>query len=203
MCVTEIFSIIKDIALAGAACVTAYVAFTGLEKWQKELSGKANFDVARELAKSIYALRDEISYCRSPFTASHEFPEDYRGEFGTHTAEQEGQAWAHVYAKRWEPVGKAIQAFDTATLEAEALWGKDIKEKALVLRKCVRSLQVDIESFINNKYSGGENFRDRNFAKEVEYGIWDVKADENKLTQEINAAIEDLESVIRPHLSRN
>lgn len=203
MCMTEIFSIIKDITLAGAACVTAYVALTGLGKWQKELSGKANFDVARELAKSIYALRDEISYCRSPFTAAHEFPEGYKGALGNHTAEQEGQAWAHVYAKRWEPVGKAIQAFDTATLEAEALWGKDIKDKALALRKCVRSLQVDIESFINNKYSGGENFRDRDFAKEVEYGIWDIKAEENKLTQKINSAIEDLESVIRPHLSRS
>lgn len=203
MCVTEIFSIIKDIALAGAACVTAYVAFTGLGKWQKELNGKANFDVARELAKSIYALRDEISYCRSPFTASYEFPEDYRGGLGMHTAEQEGQAWAHVYAKRWEPVGKAIQAFDTATLEAEALWGKEIKEKALALRKCVRSLQVDIESFISNKYSGGESFRDRDFAKKVEYGIWDVKANENEFTQEINAAINDLESLIRPHLSRS
>jgi hypothetical protein len=203
MCVTEIFSIIKDIALAGAACVTAYVAYTGLGKWQQELSGKANFDVARDLAKSIYALRDEISYCRSPFTAGHEFPEGYRGGFGNHTDEEEGQAWAHVYSKRWEPVGKAIQALDTATLEAEALWGKEIKEKAAALRKSTRSLQVDIEAFIHNKYSGGENFKDREFAKQVEYAIWDVKADENKLTQEINTAIEDLESAIRPHLSRS
>lgn len=203
MCVTEIFSIIKDISLAGAACVTAYVAFTGLGKWQKELSGKANFDVARELAKSIYALRDQISYCRSPFTASHEFPEGYRSGHGTHTAEEEGQAWAHIYAKRWEPVGKAIQAFDTATLEAEALWGKDIKEKALALRECVRSLQVNIEFFISNKYSGGKDFCDKDFKREVTYGIWDVKAKENKLTQEITTAIKGLESLIRPHLSRS
>lgn len=203
MCVTEIFSFIKDIALAGAACATAYVALTGLGKWQKELSGKANFDVARELAKSIYALRNEISYSRSPFTASHEFPEDYKGALGNHTAEEQGQAWAHVYAKRWEPVGKAIQAFDTATLEAEALWGKDVKEKAIALRKCVRSLQVYIESFISNKYSGGEDFSDKEFAKEVKNGIWDVKADENKFTQEINSAIENLESFIRPHLNRS
>ncbi len=203
MSCTETFSIIKDIALAGAACVTAYVAYTGLGKWQKELNGKANFDVARELAKAVYALRDEISYCRSPFTAGHEFPEGYRGGLGKHTPEEHGQAWAHVYSKRWEPVGKAMQSFDTATLEAEALWGKEIKEKAKELRMCVRSLQVDIESFISNKYSGGEDFKDRDFKKAVEYGIWDVKAEENELTQRINKAIEDIESVIRPHLSRS
>jgi hypothetical protein len=203
MCEPEIFAIVKDIALSGAACVTAYVAYTGLGKWQKELNGKANFDVARALAKSIYALRDEISYCRSPFTAANEFPEGYKGALGKPSPEEEGQAWAHVYSKRWEPVGKAVQEFDAATLEAEALWGREIKGKALALRKCVRSLQVDIEAFINNKYSGGESFKDRDFAKIVEHGIWDIKADENELTQRISTAIEELESVIRPHLSRS
>jgi hypothetical protein len=40
MSAVEVFSIIKDIALSGAACATAYVAFTGLEKWQKKLKVK-------------------------------------------------------------------------------------------------------------------------------------------------------------------
>ncbi len=203
MCAVEVFSMIKDIALAGAACVTAYVAFTGLEKWQKELRGKANFDVARELAKSVYLLRDQISYCRSPFTAASEFPQNYRGGLGKQSAEEEGQAWAHVYAKRWEPVGTAVQAFDAATLEAEALWGKEIKEKALELRRCVWALQVDIEAFIRNKYSGGEDFRDREFGKKIKEGIWDMKSEENELTRRINNAIEEIETEIRPHLSRS
>lgn len=199
----EIISIIKDITLAVAACVTSYVAYTGLGRWQQELTGKATFDVARDLAKALYALRDEINYCRSPFTAAHEFPEGYRSSFDKHSAEEEGQAWVHVYIKRWEPVGKAVQAFDAATLEAEALWGKEIKEKAIELRQCVRHLQVNIKAFIDNKYSGGEIFKqDRDFRIDVENGIWDIHAEENKFTQRINMAIDDIESVIRPHLSR-
>ena len=199
---TEIFAIIKDIALAGAACITAYAALTGLGRWQKELSGKASFDVARELAKSIYLLRNMIGYCRSPFIAASEFPENYMGS-GKHSFEEEGQAWAYVYSKRWEPVGKAVQEFDAAALEAEALWGKEIKEKTLDLKKCVRSLQVDIEAFIHNKYSGGEDFKDKQFAKQVEQGIQDIKSKDNEFTQEINKAIEAIESVIRPKLSRS
>lgn len=200
---TELLSNLKDLALAGAACVTSYVAITGLGKWQKELNGKANFDTARDMAKSVYALRDEIRYCRSPFTSTHEFPEGYSGALGDYSPEEEGQAWTHVYTKRWEPVGKAVQALDVATLEAEALWGADIKEKVMALKKCVRSLNADIQSFISDKYSGGENFRDREYAKDVKDGIWENKPDENKLTQEINAAIKDIETVIRPHLSRS
>ena len=203
MCATEVFSIIKDIALAGAACVTAYVALTGLEKWQKELRGRANFDVARELAKSIYLLRDKISYCRSPFIIAAEFPENYSEALGRHTNEEEGQAWAHVYSKRWKPVSIALQAFEASTLEAEALWGNTIKERALELRACVRSLQGYIEAFIQNKYSGGEHFKNREFCKKVEESVWDIKSESNELTQRINKAIEKIEAEIRPHLSRS
>jgi hypothetical protein len=200
----EVFSIFKDISLAGAACTTAYVAFTGLEKWQKELRGKASFEVARELIKSVYKLRDEIKYCRSPFTLASEFPEEYYKESrGERSAENEGQGWAHVYANRWLPVGEALQVFDTAVLEAEALWGTSIKDESLVLRKCVRTMQVDIEAFIQNKYSGGESFKDLKFAKDVEEGVWDINSDENELSIGITKAIEDIEAEIRPHLSRS
>ena len=130
-----------------------------------------------------------------------EFPEGYDA-LGAQSSEKEGQAWAHVYAKRWEPVGKAVRAFDTATFEAEALWGNDVKQKATDLRKCVRSLQVGIEAFIRNQYSGGENFQDRKFAEKIESVIWDFKAEENEFTQRIDKAIEEIELVIRPHLSR-
>ena len=199
---TDIIPILKDLALAGAACVTSYVAITGLGRWQQELNGKANFDTARDLAKSVYGLRDEIKYCRSPFISAHEFPEGYSGASGNNTREEEGQAWTHVYSKRWKPVRKAVRALDVATLEAEALWGKDIKEKVTALKACVRSLNVDIDSFISDKYSGGESFKDRDYAKDVREGIWENKPENNKLTQDINTAIKDIESVIRPHLSR-
>ncbi len=64
---------IKNIALAvGAgitavsAAVTAIIAYKGLDKWQKEIKGKASFDIARSLAKTTFKLRDELVFCRSP-----------------------------------------------------------------------------------------------------------------------------------------
>lgn len=203
MCITDVFSIIKDIFLSGAAAITAYVAYNGLEKWQTELRGKANFEVARELIKSIYVLRDKISYCRSPFVMAHEYPEGYN-MLVKHTNEEKGDASAYLYSNRWKPVGDAVQSFDGAVLEAEALWGASVKGKATILRQCARSLQVDMETFIDNEYRGGEIFKaDQDLGKKVKEGIWEMKSEDNELTKRINAAIEELEKEIRPHLSRD
>lgn len=203
MTAVDCFSIVKDIILASAAGITAYVAFTGLGKWQKELRGKANFEVARTLIKTVYKLRDELGYARSPFVSAHEFPEGYGGALGKHTAEEEGQAWAYVYSKRWEPVGNAIQEFDTALLEAEALWGNSIKEKALKLREAARELQVSMEAVISDKYHGGEDFKDREFGKKMRANVSATQSANDDLSNKIFASITELESEIRPHLSRS
>lgn len=205
MSIPEIITTLKDIALGAAAITTAIVAYKGLEKWQAELKGKANFDVARSLIKSIYRLRDEIVYCRSPFIPGSEFPEDYRGGLGNHTADEEGQAYAHIFSKRWEPVSEAIQGFDAAVLEAEALWGNQIKQSALILRQHVRELQVATESLINDKYSGGADFKaDREFGVSTREKVFaSPSATDNTLSNNINSAIEQLENEIQPHLSRS
>jgi hypothetical protein len=203
MTAPEIFSIIKDVVLASAAVITAVVAYTGIEKWKKELRGKADFDVARELAKSMYYLRNEIQYCRSPFYSMPEFPEGYQGSVGSHTPEEEGQAWAHLFANRWERVGDAIEDFETATLEAEALWGGGIRDKTDNLRKLVAELRSSIEAVISDKYSGGENFKDRQFSKQMRANVAATSSEENSLSKHFETAISDLESALRPHLSRS
>ena len=200
-CIT--ISVIKDIVLSGAAITTAYVAYTGIEKWKAELTGKANFEVARALIRSIYKLRDEIGYCRSPFTFAYEFPEGAQGGLANLSPEQKGEAWAHVYGNRWEPVGNALQAFDSETLEAEALWGSEIKEKAQVLRRLARELQTSMEAFIRNEYSNNEDFKDREFGKKVRANVSAGDSKDDELSVKIRDAIEELEKVIRPHLARS
>ncbi|MEH6444026.1 MAG: hypothetical protein V7784_09010, partial [Oceanospirillaceae bacterium] len=81
------------------------------------------------LAKTTFKLRDELVFCRSPFIPASEFPDDY--DPTNKSPEKEGDAYAHIYAKRWKPVTEAIQEFDTCALEAEALWGSGIKEKTV------------------------------------------------------------------------
>lgn len=204
MPVNEVVSIIKDLCLAGAAVTTATIAWRGVESWRSELKGKADFEVARGFIRATYQLRDAIEVCRSPWIPVSEFPEGYRSSYGKRDAKEEGQAMAFVYGNRWDKVSTCIQEFDTATLEAEALWGSEIEEKAKNLRRCVSELRSAIESVIRDAYSGGEDFNsDREFSKEVRQIVNSTKPDENPLTLKINAAISDIESKVRPHLSRS
>ena len=200
---SELITCIKDIVVALAALVTGIVAIYGITSWRRELKGKANFEVARILIKAVYKLRDELGYCRSSFISAYEFPKEYEGTLGKHSAEEEGQAWAHVYSKRWEPVGNSIQDFEAALLEAEALWGNDIKEKASKLLGACRELRVAIEAVIDDKYSGGENFKDKEFGIKMRARVSATKSDNDDLSKKITEAISDLESEIRPHLSRS
>lgn len=202
MSTAELSGIITDLVLSLAAGITAYVACKGIGAWQRELGGRATFEVARMLMKATYLLRDEVGYCRSPFISSGEFPTEYNEKaIDERTSEDEGKAYTHVYSQRWETVGRALREFDIALLEAEALWGEDIKTKGKELRQCVRHLQVDIDCFVRNKYSGGEEFQDRDYAKAVRSGVSSSNSTDNELTTRIERAVTAIEDEIRPRLS--
>lgn len=199
----EAASIIKDFFLAFAALVTAYVAYTGINKWQKELGGKATFETGRSLLKSTYKLREALNACRSPFYAAEEFPGSYQGALGKHTAAEETEAWQHVYSKRWEPLAAAIREFDACVLEAEALWGKHIQETAENIRLPIRKLYAAIKSDISNYQSGGQNFKgNREFAKAIKEQISNTDPENNPLTREVDKAIKEMEEAVKPHFSR-
>ncbi|NRP10099.1 hypothetical protein XMD509_001208 [Marinobacterium sp. xm-d-509] len=202
MICAEWITIVKDIVVALAAGITAIVAYKGINKWQSELHGKAEFEVARDLMRATYKLRDELAYCRSPFVSSNEFPENYNSSESVSNKEN-ADAWAHVYSKRWNPVGDAIRQFDMAVLEAEALWGADIKNKAMELRQCAHTLHIDIDAFIADKLHGGQDFENKDFAEKVRSSLNDIKlGDENPLTKRILAAISQIEIELKNHLKR-
>lgn len=193
----EIITATKDIILIFAAIVTAHVAIKGIQSWSRELKGKADFEVARDLIRSTYKLRDELSYCRSPWIPLNEFPENY--DPTKRTATGEAEAYSFIYTNRWKPVASALQEFETQSLEAEALWGANFKPKTDELRQCARNLQVSIESLISNKANDGESFRsDPDFKKTVEYEVMEIQKKENPLTLKIYGAIKNIENEIRP-----
>ena len=200
----EYITAFKDIFLSLAAITTSIVAVVGLKNWSRELRGKADFEVARALIRAVYKLRDEIRYARSPWTFPSEFPEGYSLIPSNKTDQNEAEAWSYVFTNRWKNVAEAVQEFEVQVLEAEALWGSEIKTKANALRNCATSLRVAMEAMVDDKASGGENFKsDKNFAKSIKAEVWAMKEDENELSRKICDAVSAIEAEVRPHLKRS
>ncbi len=198
----EIISVTKDIILIFAAIIAAHVAIEGLKSWSRELKGKADFEVARSLIRTVYKLRDELRYCRSPWVQLGEFPENY--DPNNKTSDSEAKAYSYIYSNRWKPVAVALQEFETQSLEGEALWGSQFKPKTDELRQCARNLQVAFEAKIRNEANGGENFKsDPDFGKTIEADIWATHDESNPLTLKISNAIQEIESEVRPHFKRS
>lgn len=200
------FGALKDLALAAAAVVTAWVAVQGLQKWREELRGKTDFEVARALARATYKVRDELAACRTPLIRSSEFPDDYKwpppGHPQNHAAE--ANAYAHVYNNRWKPVVAALREFDAQRLEAEALWGPEIRKDAEALHKCATTVFVSIESIIDNERAGGAHFEhDKNFARMTRSQAHaSPAATDNPLSNDIAAAVSAIEGKLSRHLKR-
>ncbi len=195
----------KDIVLSLAGVATAIVAIKGLSTWNRELRGKASFDVARSLAKSAYKVRDKLQQSRSPLLSAHEFPAEYHEGGLKKTPEQKANGYAHVYSNRWLPVGEAMQEFDASTLEAEALWGSPVRNATSQLCKAVREVNVAIDAFISNAGAGGEDFStDREFGKKMRSTVSALPSDAtNELNIKLAAAVQAIDNLLRPHLRRS
>lgn len=204
--VADLISGAKDLAIAGAAVTTAIVAYRGLQKWREELRGKADFEVARGLVRATFKLRDEIQSCRSPLIRGAEFPPGYQTPNVNHpaVARVEAEALAYVFNNRWQRVTTALQEFEAQALEAEALWGADIRDRTQALRTCATAVYVAMESIIDDEMAHGAHFaQDREFGRRTRAQAYaSPTATDNPLSNEIAAAVAALEAKLRGHLER-
>lgn len=197
----EAVTIVKDIILSIAAVFTVGIAVYGIRSWSRELRGKTSFEVARQLLKSAYKLRDAISSARARFISAGEFPEGYGKALAHQSSKEEAEAFHNVYKNRWEPIWDALQEFDAATLEAEAIWGGSIKEKAEGYRACLNTLDSSRDFYISYLQSGRRNLDD-DFYQKIYKDLHASRDSEDELSKEIRTTLENIENEVKPHLRR-
>jgi hypothetical protein len=189
-----------NLVLAGVGVGTVVVAWKGLSTWRAQLHGTAGFDAARSLMKATYVLRDRLQDARAPFVSVAEYPEDYKPRSGP---DEEARKWTHIYERRFEPVVAALHEFEGASLEAQALFGKDVKSATDGLVRVIRTVQIAMQTVIEDAESGGEDFKsNRDFAKETRAQAQAPRGDKtNAVNQALTAAVDQIEAVARPHLN--
>jgi len=190
-----VISAVANVATAVFTLGAVIVAAVGLNTWKSELKGRADFDTARVLAKDTYALREALGSYRTPMYSSAEFPDgDMRSAEG----------YAAMFQARWRPLSAALTKYDLSVLEAEALWGRSIRERADRLGRCVITVFVATDSFVEDKRTSGRNFEAApEFGQRTRAEVAGSRdSDTNAMSAEIRAAVKEIEDFLKPHLSR-
>jgi transcriptional regulator of NAD metabolism len=117
----EIITLIREIIISIAAIVGACTAYLGLKEWKHQLKGTTRYEVAKNVIRSSFELRDEIKRTRGRLVSSAEMShvledgDDLVPDKLSHRA----------YIKRLEKLDEIKRRLEMSKIEVEAVFGKD------------------------------------------------------------------------------
>jgi hypothetical protein len=198
-------SLIKDILLILVAILGAIVAILGLNTWRKQLKGNSEYELARRLLKSIYELREAIQIVRNPLISPEEMVESYKNADASDTNDQlfDSKINIYVYQYRWNDISKSISNLNVDLLEAEVLWGKEIKNLANNILKLVSELRFGIKDFLELGIKGIKEEYGEERVKKVK-GLIYKKLDyieDDEFSGKLTTEIQNIESFLKPYIT--
>ena len=207
MCVEQIISVAKDITLAVAGIVGAIVAIRGLNTWNRQLKGGAEYELARRVLRATYRLRDSFKILRDPFLSSYEQTMPDKEEAEKMTSEELSfHGTSKAYQTRWNKVIEAHADLQAELLEGEVLWGRGILDHFGPLHKLERELLTAVRDhlvLLNPKAEGARKVaiqkRHMN-TRDILYDNLDEDGDD--FTKDVIQAIQKIENFLKPHLRR-
>lgn len=106
-----------------------------------------------------------------------------------------------VYAKRWEKIQESLIDLEKVTLEAEAIWGKAVRDYIKQLQKCVSTLNTNLYLHLQRIASHRREYSPEQqiMIDGIIYASYDHPED-NAFSQEINLAVKNIEDFLRPRL---
>ena len=200
----ELITAAKDIILACAGATGAWVAVRGLNTWNRQLRGTAEYDLARRLLKSSYRLREALAGVRNPVMWPSEMPpppEELKKSMSADEARFYSQG--HAYQARFDHVSTARNDLQAELLEAEVLWDANVHSLFQPLYALQGELFATFHAFlssINPRTGPSMQESHRKTLAGRRDILYEVEDDDFKL--EVNRAIAAIESALKVHLRR-
>ena len=204
----EIFTVLKDLALLGAAITGAVVAVKGLGTWQRQLRGQSEYELSRRILVALFKYRDAINGARHPAMWGHEMLMPPESEAKGMTPEKiRHYGRSKGYQARWDKVQEQRTALYADLLESEAIWGTDLQELFKAVFKLEHELFTRIRHYLelcdpDTDQGMKEAVRKINAAaRDIMYDMSGDEPDEYK--QDMLTAIEGIESYLKPKLNHD
>ena len=195
-------STVRDLLVGASAATAAYFAYLGVDAWRRELKGRSEYQLAKDVLKAVYKVREAFNIVRNPVTFSYEYPEEMRGPHGNLEHAHDYEGTEHVYQKRWEYMARAFSELEDLHLIAQVEWGPQHQDVIRKLRGCRGELQIAIQDMLQQKKKP-RALSKREMSREERSVLYDVGRDSKfgQFTREIDEAIADFEKWLRPKIT--
>jgi len=203
---TELIALLKDLIISGAAITGAVVAFKGLSTWQRQLKGKSEYDLSRRLLISLFKYRDAISGVRNSAMWSYEMPHPPEDEAKNMSRDEISfYGTQKAYEARWGKVYSEKTNLYADLIEAEALWGTQLKEYFLEIYKLEHELFSYIRNYLTISNPKTNNTRteaiEKLLRKKRDIMYDDFGEDEDdEFKSELKVGIDKIEKYLQPKL---
>jgi len=199
----ETSTIIGNILLSGAAVTGAIVAVKGLNTWNRQLKGQHEYELSRRILVSLFKFRDVIFAVREPAIWLHEMESPPEGQ-------QNSQEYIQyygvpkVYKARWKQVHSKKTVLYTDLLEAEAIWGSELRKPFKKIFDLEHELFNCVDSYLqllNPDITEESKEVIQSLRREKRDIMYDQCSDElDDFTSEFFSAIEEAEQYLKPKL---
>lgn len=141
--------IVKDVLYCVAALVGIYVGLQGLSTWKKQLRGKTDYNLSKSILVTLFKYRDTIHSLRHPAMFGYEMPEPKDEERSAMSSDEiRFYGLQKAYEKRWSAVQDQRAKLYGDLVEAEALWGNDLKAIFKEIFSLEHELFVSVRNYL-------------------------------------------------------
>lgn len=186
--------------VALSAAVAAFFAFRGIQAWRRELRGKSQYALAKEILKSVYEVREGFKRVRQQVIFQYEYPESMVDYHGHLLPEKEYDGMVYVYQQRLNVLEEAFHTLEQKHLDSQVEWGTHLHDMIIPLRECRAELRSSISFRLKSIKNRSEAERLTGNQKD-EYvkmtnemaAIMTAKTSGETFTKKINDALEKFE----------
>lgn len=176
--------------------IGAGVAVWGIKAWRHELIERKKIDLAEELLTGFYEFQDLMLWVRSPFNS---------GEGTTRKgSKNESNSEKRIKDTYFAPIEKLneqrafLGKLKALKYRSKAYFGEDAV-KPFILLNDVRSSVTSSAQMLIICYGDGTN---KETLKKWKADIGWVKKDDDKIIKKINEAVNQIELICKPYLSK-
>lgn len=197
-------SIVRDVVLSLSAITVAFFAWLGLRIWREELTGKAQFETARNMMRLSLKLKANLEGVRHPLTGYLEYANRTKQP---DESESESQVLDEWYAKtnRINAVFENLTEIIEVKWEAEILFSESSVQSIEEVVKSYRESYADLSSAISayfeillNEAKTKDLYQNQKWLKGLKYTIYSAQDDD--FSKKVSEATDKLSSALKQYV---